>query len=213
MDIKIAKICKILDHYEPYIPSKSSSLSAFRCLIATILSAQSTGRQTRIAADALFSHADTPKQMILLGEENIRNIIKTVGLWRNKAKAIYKTSQALIDQHDGTVPADIIQLQKLPGVGLKTASIVMSFYFGLPAMAVDTHIFRSARRWGLSSAKSADGVSRDLQKLFPKENWNKMHVQIIRFARQYCRARPHVISRCPICSWAYSLDLDESKQT
>lgn len=201
---RLARICQILDIYEPYILSKSRSQSAFRTLIGTILSAQSTGKQTRTAANALFDKADTPRRMIALGRSEIENLIKTVGLWRNKAKAIFNSSVYIIERFEGDVPADIDKLQELPGVGLKTASIVMSFYFGQPAMAVDTHIFRSARRWGLSSAKSADGVSRDLQKLFPKQNWNKMHVQMIRFARQYCRARPHNISECPMCSWAYS---------
>ena len=124
---RISKICEILDKYEPIVLSKASSRDSFRCLVATIISAQTTGTQTRKAATALFEVAATPEAMVRLGQENIASIIKTVGLWRNKAKSIYTTSLCLLTQFDGRVPADIKQLQTLPGVGLKTASIVMAF--------------------------------------------------------------------------------------
>lgn len=196
------RVQEVLDEFTPYKPSIWKEKSAYRCLISTILSAQTTGLQTRIAAKSLFDVACDPVSMIDLGEEHIGRLIKNVGLWRNKAKAIYRTSIMILDEYDGQVPSDLQLLRSLPGVGLKTASIVMAFYFGQPAMPVDTHIFRCARRWGLSVAKNPDGVSRDLQSQFPSQQWNKLHVQIITFGRRYCTAKKHDSQRCPMCSWA-----------
>lgn len=204
-ELKARKISKILDMLIPVDPSQKTSTTAFKMLVATILSAQSTGKQTRKAADTLFAIADTPDKMIRLGELDIQDLIKTVGLFRNKAKAIYKTSQMLIDKYSGIVPGDLKALCELPGVGLKTASILLQFYFGQAAMPVDTHIFRCARRWGLSDRNTADGVSHDLQKLYPKTMWGKIHMQIVRFGRQYCPARNHDFSKCPVCSWAHEI--------
>lgn len=202
---KHRKVLRVLDEFTPYKPSKSKARSAYQCLISTILSAQTTAAQTRIASKSLFDIASDPASIIKLGEENIRRLIKNVGLWRNKAKAIYRSSVIVLDKYAGEIPADLEVLKSLPGVGLKTASIVMAFYFGKPAMPVDTHIFRCARRWGLSNARTADGVSRDLQGQFPSYEWNKLHVQIISFARQYCTAKKHIVNECPMCSWAYVL--------
>ena len=148
----------------------------------------------------LFKKASTPQQMVQLKVSEIEKLIKTCGLSKTKAKAIHALSEILLDQFDGAVPQTFEELESLPGVGHKTASVVMSQAFGKPAFPVDTHIHRLAKRWGLSSGKSVVQTEKDLKALFPKSSWNRLHLQIIYFARKYCPALRHEVEQCPICS-------------
>lgn len=195
-------ITATLDKYYPFVPADlRTKRTAFQCLVATILSAQSTGKQTATAANNLFeAGGNTPQNIVSMGEKEIQRLIKSVGLWRNKAKNIYKASQTLIEKFNSVVPSDLAQLQSLPGVGPKTAAIVLVFFFGQPAMPVDTHVFRCARRWGMSVSKTASRVSQDLQKIFPAAEWGKRHLQIVSFGRHYCKALRHDTATCPMCS-------------
>jgi endonuclease-3 len=148
----------------------------------------------------LFKLADTPEKMILLEVSTIEDIIRPCGLAPRKAKAIWELSKIIIDEHKGKVPNTFKSLEDLPGVGHKTASVVMAQAFGIPAFPVDTHIHRCAARWGLTKAKTVETTEKDLKKLFPKKDWIKLHLQIIYFARRYCPARAHDPKLCPICS-------------
>ena len=150
----------------------------------------------------LFARADNPADMAQLPVEEIREIIKPCGLSPAKSKAISGLSKIIMEKHGGQVPESFEALEKLPGVGHKTASVVMSQAFGHPAFPVDTHIHRLAARWGLSSGKNVEQTERDLKSIFPENTWNKLHLQIIYFGRQYCPARGHLKEKCPICSWA-----------
>jgi endonuclease-3 len=178
-----------LDHYSPYT-----------LLIAVLLSAQCTDERVNQITPALFARADTPQDMIKLSVEEIREIIKPCGLSPAKSKAIAGLSHILLDEHAGQVPESFEELEKLPGVGHKTASVVMSQAFGHPAFPVDTHIHRLATRWKLTNGKNVETTEKDLKKLFPKDTWNKLHLQIIFFGRKYCPARGHNANDCPICS-------------
>lgn len=173
---------------------------SYSLLIAVLLSAQSTDARVNLITPILFSKASTPEQMIKLCPEEIEEIIRPCGLGKTKAKAIWNLSKILIEKFNGQVPSDIEELEKLPGVGHKTASVVMIQAFDTPAFPVDTHIHRCAKRWGLSSGKSVEQTEKDLKKLFPKNTWIKLHLQIIYFARKFCPARAHQIELCPICS-------------
>ena len=150
----------------------------------------------------LFELAPDPQTMAKVSVESILEKIRSCGLAPTKAKNISKLAQRLVDEFDGVVPADLATLETLPGVGHKTASVVMAQAFGVPAFPVDTHIFRLARRWGLSRGKNVDAVEKDLKKVFPTERWNDAHLQIIYFGREHCTARGHDVVPCPICSWA-----------
>lgn len=178
-----------LDHYSPYT-----------LLIAVLLSAQCTDERVNQITPTLFARADTPQDMIKLSVEEIREIIKPCGLSPAKSKAIAGLSHILLDEHAGQVPESFEELEKLPGVGHKTASVVMSQAFGHPAFPVDTHIHRLATRWKLTNGKNVETTEKDLKKLFPKNTWNKLHLQIIFFGRKYCPARGHNANDCPICS-------------
>jgi endonuclease III len=197
---KAKHIQKILDKIfpEPEIPLKVKN--PYTLLIAVLLSAQSTDARVNLVTPHLFAKASTPEEMVDLSIEEIENIIRPCGLAPTKAKAIWKLSRDLIDKHQGKVPKSFKALEALPGVGHKTASVVMSHAFGIPAFPVDTHIHRCAKRWGLSQGKSVVHTENDLKKLFPKKDWNKLHLQIILFARKYCPARGHNVKKCPICS-------------
>jgi endonuclease-3 len=181
-----------LDHKDPYT-----------LLIAVLLSAQCTDARVNTVTPALFERADNPYDMAAVPVEDIRAIIRPCGLSPQKSKAISKLSQMLVDEHSGTVPADMALLETLPGVGHKTASVVMSQAFGIPAFAVDTHIHRLAQRWGLTSGKNVVQTERDLKRLFPRESWNDLHLQIIYYARQYCSAYGCDGTVCEICSTCY----------
>jgi endonuclease-3 len=198
---KAAKILKILNalYPEPSIPLQHSD--AYTLLIAVLLSAQCTDARVNTITPLLFAKADTPQKMILLTPKEIENIIRPCGLAPRKSQAIWDLSHILIESYKGQVPNTFEALEQLPGVGHKTASVVMSQAFHQPAFPVDTHIHRCAKRWGLSEAKNVVQTERDLKLLFPKKSWNRLHLQIIYFAREYCPALKHERSKCPICSW------------
>jgi endonuclease III len=200
MKALVTQIQKILDKLfaEPAIPLAHSD--AYTLLIAVLLSAQCTDARVNLVTPHLFVKASTPEEMVLLTIPEITEMIRTCGLSNTKAKAIWNLSKILIDKHKGKVPASFAALEKLPGVGHKTASVVMSQAFHKPAFPVDTHIHRCAKRWGLSSGKNVVETEKDLKRAFPKKSWNKVHLQIIYFARKYCPAKGHDPKKCPICS-------------
>lgn len=197
---KAVQIQKILFNLYPDPPIPLDHRNTFTFLIAVLLSAQCTDARVNKVTPFLFDRADTPQKMLQLSIAEIYSIIKSCGLGPRKAKAIGELSQLLIEKHQGEVPHTFEELEALPGVGHKTASVIMSQAFHQPAFPVDTHIHRCAERWGLSSGKNVKQTERDLKKVFPKKEWNKLHLQIIYFARQYCPARQHDVLQCPICS-------------
>jgi len=199
---KADKIAEILDDLYPAPPIPLEHANPFTLLVAVVLSAQTTDVQVNKVTPALFARASTPEQIAALSEAEILKFIKSCGLAPGKARNIRKLAQTIVDEHGGEVPKDMVALERLPGVGHKTASVVMSQAFGEPAFAVDTHIHRLAYRWGLSSGKNVEQTERDLKKLFPRQDWAKRHLQIIYFGREYCPARNHDFEKCPICSWA-----------
>lgn len=199
---KCTKIQAILDDLHPAPPIPLDHRDAYTLLVAVLLSAQCTDVRVNTVTPALFARAATPARMAELPVEEIREIIRPCGLSPQKAKAIAELSKILVAQHGGEVPQDFAALEALPGVGHKTASVVMSQAFGVPAFAVDTHIHRLAARWGLSTGKNVETTERDLKALFPEPAWNKLHLQIIYFGRSHCPALRHQPSQCPICSWA-----------
>jgi endonuclease-3 len=172
---------------------------AYTLLVAVLLSAQCTDERVNKITPALFSRADNPFDMVKLSVEEIREIIKPCGLSPMKSKGIHGLSKILVEQYGGNVPSTFEQLEALPAVGHKTASVVMTQWFGLPAFPVDTHIHRLAYRWGLSSGKSVEQTERDLKRLIPESRWHNAHLQIIYFGRAYCPARGHNWRACPIC--------------
>ena len=183
----------------PQIPLKHDD--PYTLLIAVLLSAQCTDKRVNEITPLLFKRAKTPQEMIKLAVGDIEAIIKPCGLGPTKARAIWELSQILIEKHGGAVPGSFEALEALPGVGHKTASVVMAQAFHVPAFPVDTHIHRCAKRWGLSSGKNVAETERDLKAFFPKEEWIKRHLQIIYYARKYCPARGHDDFLCPICHW------------
>jgi endonuclease III len=195
------KIGEILDELYPQPPIPLQHRDPFTLLIAVLLSAQTTDAQVNKVTPALFARASTPQQMAKLSEEEILSYIRSCGLAPSKAKNIKRLAQTLVGEYGGKVPRDIEALEKLPGVGHKTASVVMTQAFGEPAFPVDTHIHRLAARWGLSKAKNVVETERDLKKVFPRDEWGRRHLQIIYFGREHCPARGHDASACPICSW------------
>lgn len=197
---EIAKhIQHILDELFPDPSIPLAHRDPYTLLIAVLLSAQSTDARVNQITPHLFAQASSPQEMIALTIEEIAAIIRPCGLSNTKAKAIWNLSKQLLELHKGKVPASFDALEKLPGVGHKTASVVMAQAFHEPAFPVDTHIHRCAKRWGLSSGKNVVQTEKDLKALFPKKSWNKLHLQIIYFARKYCPARGHKIDKCPIC--------------
>lgn len=199
---KAARIAAQLEILYPETPIPLQHADAYTLLVAVLLSAQCTDERVNQVTPHLFARANNPADMLHLSVEEIREIIKPCGLSPTKSKAIWELSSILIKKHGGQVPQTFEDLEDLPGVGHKTASVVMSQAFGFPAFPVDTHIHRLATRWGLSSGKNVEQTERDLKALFPENLWNKLHLQIIYFGRQYCPARGHDPAQCPICSWA-----------
>jgi endonuclease III len=197
---KSAAITKILEGYYPNPPIPLDHTSDYTLLVAVLLSAQCTDVRVNQITPFLFKKADNPHDMVKLSIEEIREIIKPCGLSPAKSKAIFNLSHILIDKHKGKVPNTFEDLEELPGVGHKTASVVMAQAFGVPAFPVDTHIHRLIYRWGLSNGKSVEQTEADCKKLFPIEKWNKLHLQIIFFGREFCPARGHVVEKCPVCS-------------
>lgn len=197
---KAEQIVKILDELYPNPPIPLDHSSDYTLLVAVLLSAQCTDVRVNQVTPFLFAKADTPEKMITLSVDEIREIIRPCGLSPRKSKAIYDLSHILIDQHNGQVPNTFEELEALPGVGHKTASVVMIQAFGMPAFPVDTHIHRLGYRWGLSTGKNVEKTEADLKRIFPKDKWIKLHLQIIYFGREYCPARGHDPEACPICS-------------
>ena len=197
---KVKDILNILEAEFPETPVPLDHKDEYTLLIAVLLSAQCTDERVNKITPFLFEKADNPHAMLDLSVEEIKAIIRPCGLSPRKSKAIYDLSQILVDKYAGKVPADMDLLEELPGVGHKTASVVMAQAFGVPAFPVDTHIHRLMYRWGLTTGKNVDVTERDAKRLFPKEKWNKLHLQIIFFGRKYCKARPHKKEDCPICS-------------
>ena len=198
---KASRIVTILEDLYPETPIPLDHTDPFTLLIAVLLSAQTTDKKVNEVTPALFGMADNPHDMAEKSVAEILQHIKPLGLAPQKAKNIHRLSQLLV-QNNGQVPESFEALEALPGVGHKTASVVMAQAFGVPAFPVDTHIHRLAARWGLSDGKSVEKTERDLKKLFDEELWNKLHLQIIFFGREYCPARFHDLATCPICGWA-----------
>ena len=198
---KAEKIVEILEGFYPETPIPLDHNSVFQLLIAVLMSAQTTDKKVNQVTPNLFKKAPTPELMSKLDVEIIQTLIKEIGLAPTKARNISKLSKMLVELHNGNVPNNFEDLEALPGVGHKTASVVMAQAFGIPAFPVDTHIHRLAARWGLSNGSSVEKTERDLKKTFSKELWNKLHLQIIFFGREYCPARFHDLTKCPICSW------------
>ncbi|CRX38787.1 endonuclease III [Estrella lausannensis] len=201
---KAAAIAKILNRCfpDPEIPLKHSD--PFTLLIATLLSAQATDAAVNKVTPRLFQRAPTPFKMAELEEAEVRELIRTIGLFNTKAKAIVKLSRMLVDGWGGEVPSTFEELESLPGVGHKTASVVMCQAFHKPAFPVDTHIHRLAKRWGLSRGKDVKETEVDLKAVFPKSKWAKLHLQMIYFGRTFCKARNHLAEECPICTFLKS---------
>lgn len=197
---KAQQIAKILNRLYPKTPIPLKHKNPYTLLIAVILSGQSTDKTVNKVTPGLFRLADRPEKMAKLPVSKIRGLIKPCGLSPAKAKNIKALSRILVKKYDGQVPRTFRELEALPGVGHKTASVVMSQAFCTPAFPVDTHIHRLAYRWGLSNGKSVARTEKDLKRLFPKERWNKLHLQMIYFGREHCPARNHDIKKCPICS-------------
>ncbi len=197
---KAKQIQRILKKLFPNPAIPLSHKDPYTLLIAVLLSAQSTDVRVNQVTPHLFAKASTPEKMISLSIEEIAAIIKPCGLSNTKAKTIWNLSRILLEKHHSEVPASFSELEALPGVGHKTASVVMIQAFHKPAFPIDTHIHRLAKRWGLSSGKNVKQTEKDLKELFPKKTWNKLHLQMIYFGRKYCPARGHKQEQCPICS-------------
>lgn len=197
---KANHIAEILNDLYPKTPVPLDHKDPYTLLVAVLLSAQCTDKRVNLVTPHLFEQADNPYAMRELDVDLIRSIIKPCGLSPRKSKAISELSHIIIDKHKGEVPQSFEDLEALPGVGHKTASVVMSQAFGVPAFPVDTHIHRLAYRWCLSTGKNVEKTEKDLKRLFPRESWNALHLQIIFFGREYCPARGHDPKECPICS-------------
>lgn len=197
---KAVLIKNILDKLYPTTEIPLNHSDYYTLLIAVLLSAQCTDVRVNKITPNLFAKAKTPLEMTKLSIDEIEDIIRPCGLSGRKSKAIFELSKILMDKHQSQVPNNFKDLENLPGVGHKTASVVMAQGFQIPAFPIDTHIHRCAKRWGLSLAKNVAETEKDLKHLFPKKSWNKLHLQIIFFAREYCKARGHNKNLCPICS-------------
>lgn len=197
---KAIAIARTLEDLYPETPIPLHHQDAYTLLIAVLLSAQCTDKKVNEITPLLFNEADNPYDMVKLKVDFIKDIIRPCGLSPRKSRAIWELSQILIDDHNGQVPRSFEELEALPGVGHKTASVVMSQAFGVPAFPVDTHIHRLAYRWGLSTGKNVAQTEKDLKRLFPESEWNQLHLRIIFFGREYCPAKGHKKEDCPICS-------------
>lgn len=197
---KVQIITKKLDELFPNPPIPLNFTNPFTLLVAVVLSAQCTDVRVNQVTEILFKKADTPQKMIKLGVDGIAKIIKPCGFFNTKSINIYNLSKQLIEKHNSELPNTFEELEKLPGVGHKSASVIMCHIFKQPAFPIDTHIHRLAERWGLSDGSSVEKTEKDLKKLFPKAEWEKRHLQIVYFGRYICKARGHKKESCPICS-------------
>ena len=196
-------ILKTLNKIYPRTPIPLKHNNIFTLLISVLLSAQCTDKNVNNVTKNIYPKYNKPEHFVKLRRKKIEKLIKSIGIFRIKAKSIYLMSKQLIDHHKGKVPRSFEELEKLPGVGHKTASVVMSQGFGVPAFPVDTHIHRLAQRWGLTNGKSVVQTEKDLKKLFPKKYWNKLHLQIIYYGREYCKARDCHGINCKICTTCF----------
>ena len=196
-------ILKILNKIYPKTPIPLKHNSKFTLLISVLLSAQCTDLNVNKVTKNIYPKYNKPEHFLKLGRKKIEKLIKSIGLFRVKAKSVFFLSKQLIEKHNGKVPKTFEELEALPGVGHKTASVVMSQGFGYPAFPVDTHIHRLAQRWGLTNGKNVNQTEKDLKRLFPKKFWNKLHLQIIYYGRQYCKARECYGLTCKICTTCY----------
>ena len=199
---KAVRIAEQLESLYPEIPVPLDHSNPFELLVAVLMSAQTTDLKVNEVTPALFAKASSAQAMAALEVEVILADIRQVGLAPTKAKNIKRLSELLVERHGGEVPSSFEELEDLPGVGHKTAGVVMAQAFGVPAFPIDTHIHRLAARWGLSNGTTVERTEKDLKAVFPKEKWNDLHLQIIFFGREYCPARFHDLTACPICSWA-----------
>ena len=203
-EIQRAKIIlKILNKIYPETPIPLKHRNKFTLLVSVLLSAQTTDVNVNNVTKNIYPKYNKPEHFVKLGRKKIENLIKSIGIFRIKAKSVYLLSKQLIEKHAGKVPDNFEDLEKLPGVGHKTASVVMSQGFGRPAFPVDTHIHRLAQRWGLTNGKNVVQTEEDLKRLFPKKSWNKLHLQIIYYGREYCKARECYGLTCKICTTCY----------
>ena len=196
-------IVKTLNKIYPKAPIPLKSKNTFTLLISVLLSAQCTDVNVNNVTKEIYPKYFKPEHFVKLGRKKIEKLIKKIGIFRIKAKSIYLMSKQILEKHNGKVPKTFEELEKLPGVGHKTASVVMSQGFGYPAFAVDTHIHRLAQRWGLTSGKSVLQTEKDLKRIFPKRKWSKLHLQIIFYGREHCKARECYGLTCKICSTCY----------
>jgi endonuclease-3 len=200
---KAKKILKILNKIYPTTPIPLNHTSNFTLLMSVLLSAQCTDLNVNNVTKNIYPKYNRPEHFVKLGKKRIEKLIKSIGLFRVKAKSIYLMSKQLLENHGGKVPKSFENLEKLPGVGHKTASVVMSQGFGVPAFAVDTHIHRLAQRWGLTNGKNVVQTEKDLKKIFPEKTWSKLHLQIIYYGREFCKARECYGLTCKICTTCY----------
>ncbi len=199
---KAERIQSMLEELYPETPVPLDHDTPFQLLVAVLMSAQTTDLKVNQVTPELFRQGPNPEKMAALEVSQIQSMIREVGLAPTKAKNIKRLSELLLERHQGNIPNTFEELEALPGVGHKTAGVVLAQAFGIPAFPIDTHIHRLAARWGLSSGRNVDQTEKDLKAIFPKEAWNDLHLQIIFFGREYCPARYHDLSECPICSWA-----------
>ena len=199
---KAIKIIEILDKLHPETPIPLDHQNDFQLLVAVLMSAQTTDKKVNQVTPQLFAKGPDAEEMSKIGIDEIKDMIREIGLAPTKAKNIHNLSKMLLANNRGQVPRSFTELEALPGVGHTTASVVMAQAFGVPAFPVDTHIHRLAGRWGLSNGSNVVKTEADLKAVFPRELWNRLHLQIIFFGREHCPARNHMLSKCPICSWA-----------
>jgi len=200
---KAKQILKILNKIYPSAPIPLKHRNKFTLLTSVLLSAQCTDLNVNNVTKDIYQKYNRPEHFVKLGRKKIERLIKSIGIFRVKAKSIYLMSKQLLEEHNGNVPKTFEELEKLPGVGHKTASVVMSQGFGFPAFAVDTHIHRLAQRWGLTNGKNVLQTEKDLKRIFPKRTWSKLHLQIIYYGREYCQARSCYGLTCKICTTCY----------
>ena len=199
---KAEKILEMLEEFYPVTPIPLDHSSPYQLLVAVLMSAQTTDKKVNEVTPELFRVGPDAERMSKIPVEQIQNLIREIGLATTKEKNIRRLSEMLIESHGGEVPQTFEELEELPGVGHKTASVVMAQSFGVPAFPVDTHIHRLAARWGLSNGSNVTKTEKDLKAVFPRESWNKLPLQIIFFGREYCPSRNHDLKNCPICSLA-----------
>ena len=200
---KARNIQILLNKYYPKISVPLKHRNTFTLLISVLLSAQCTDKNVNNVTKKIYYKYYKPEHFVVLGRKKIEKLIKSIGIFRIKAKSVYNLSKTLVEKYNGKVPKTFKQLEELPGVGHKTASVVMSQGFGYPAFPVDTHIHRLAQRWGLTNGKNVVQTEEDLKKIFPKRHWNKLHLQIIYYGREHCKARDCYGLSCKICSTCY----------